>query len=299
MRFRGAIVLVCASLSTASAQTPQQQADKLFAEGRELLTQNDSKAACEKFEEAIKLDPTATGTMLNLGLCYENLQKYATSIKWFRKAQAAAAENKLTEYENAAKDHTVTISPKVPTLNIEVSGPPNVEILIDGTKVEATEFGRVEVDPGAHEILGRAPGMKRVAQTVEVAEAESKTIQIAVTETAVPVYVDRGQKRRRLALGLAGGGVGFLGASLVYNLVKRGEQSDLKKEMPFDAVAFQDAEDAMKIYGTGLFVVGTALVFTGAILYFTAPNKEMISDGTAIAPVVGRDELGFAVSGQF
>lgn len=313
MRFRGAIVLVCAWLSAASAETPQQQADRLFAEGRDLLTvQNDSKAACEKFEEAIKLDPTATGTMLNLGLCYENLGKYATSIRWFRKAQAAAAENKLTDYENAAKEHTVTISPKVPTLNIEVSGPPNVEILVDGTRVEATEFGRVEVDPGSHELVGRAPGMKRVVQTVDVAEAENKSVQIVVNEAAVPVYVDRGTKRRKIAYGLAAGGLVVLGASWLYNEVQQGKQEDIRREVagnppdvppqPFDMArqeAFDDAAQNMKIWGTTLFVTGTALVFAGAIIYFTAPNKEMISDGTAVRPVLGRDQLGFAVSGSF
>src|SRR3954471_24423933 len=103
MRIRGAVMVVCAVAGLASADTPQQQADKLFAEGRELLTvKNDAKGACEKFEAAIQLDPTATGTMLNLGLCYETLGKYAKSLYWFRKAQAAAAEARLAEYKDAA-----------------------------------------------------------------------------------------------------------------------------------------------------------------------------------------------------
>src|SRR5262245_44944110 len=109
----GSLVVACLLASTALADG---DADRQFAEGRELLAKNDPKAACEKFEAAIKIDPTATGTMLNLGLCYENLKKYATSIFWFRKAQASAAENKLAEYEEAAKKYTVNIAPKVPTL---------------------------------------------------------------------------------------------------------------------------------------------------------------------------------------
>jgi len=289
-------VIVCAWLGTAVAETPQQQADKLFAEGRELLTvQKDSKAACEKFEAAIKLDATATGTMLNLGLCYENLGKYATSIKWFRKAQAAAAEKQLTEYENAAKDHTVTIAPKVPTLKLTVDGPPEVEIRIDGERIDATTYGQVELDPGSHEIVGRAPGKKKVIQAVELKDSQNEAITIAFAESAVPVYVDRGAGRRRIGMIVGATGIGVLAFTGVYGLKRR---SDF-----FDTPPGSEDEKAIKrevrLYGTTVFVVGCGAVAAGVLLYLTAPGKEQISDGTAFAPVITNDEVGFAVSGQF
>ncbi len=296
MRFRGALVLACALAGTAAAETPQQQADKLFAEGRALLTvQKDSKAACEKFEAAIKLDATATGTMLNLGLCYENLGKYATSIKWFRKAQAAASENKLTEYENAAKEHTVTIAPKVPTLKITVDGPADAEIRIDGDRVDATTYGRVEVDPGTHEIVGRAPGKKKIVQTVDLKDAQNETVTIALTESATPVYVDRGAGRRRGALILGAAGVGVLAFTGVYGLIRRGDFFDSAPGSPQET----EIKNEVRILGTTSFIVGVGAVAAGVILYVTAPGKEQISDGTAFAPVITNDEVGFAVSGSF
>jgi len=281
----------------ASAETPQQEADRLFAEGRELLTiKKDAKAACEKFEAAIKLDPTATGTMLNLGLCYEMMGKYATSIRWFRKAQTAGAESQLVEYEEAAKDHTSIISPKVPTLKLEVSGPPDVEVYVDGFPINATEYRRVEVDPGRHVVEGRAPGMKPARQEIEIAEAENQVVTVEVAEP-LPVLVDKGKTRRRIALGVAGGGALTLGASLVYNLMKRSEQNDARE--PFDEARFYGARDDMRTIGTGLFVAGSVLVVTGAVLYFTAPGVEQVTPTTAVAPVVGPDRVGFAVSGSF
>jgi tetratricopeptide (TPR) repeat protein len=285
-------------VGTASADTPQQQADKLFAEGRTLLTvQKDSKAACEKFEAAIKLDSTATGTMLNLGLCYENLGKYATSIKWFRKAQAAASENKLTEYENAAKEHTVTLSPKVSTLKIVVDGPPEAEIRIDGERVDATTFGRVEVDPGSHEIVGRAPGRKKVVQSVEVNDAnKDASVTVALNEPAVPVYVDRGEGRRRGALILGGAGVVALAFTGVYGYIEKKNYEDLTET---DPAVYNAARDRLKYIGTTVFIVGCGAVAAGVILYLTAPGKEQVSDGTAFAPVITNDEVGFAVSGSF
>src|SRR5882724_8619438 len=82
----------------------QKRADALFAEGRKLIDAHDDVGACEKFNEAIKLDPDAAGTMLNLGLCNEHLKKFASALYWFRKAQARAHETQLPEYETAAGD---------------------------------------------------------------------------------------------------------------------------------------------------------------------------------------------------
>ncbi len=296
MRFRGALLLACALAGSAGAETPQQQADKLFAEGRALLTvQKDSKAACEKFEAAIKLDATATGTMLNLGLCYENLGKYATSIKWFRKAQAAASEKGLTEYENAAKEHTGTIAPKVPSLSITVEGPPDAEIRLDGDRVDATTYGRVEVDPGPHEIVGRAAGKKKVIQTIEIKQAQSEAITIAFTAPAVPVYVDRCGGRCRGGLIVGATGIVLLAVTGVYAKSRRDDFFALSPGDPME----ETIKDEVRLYGTTMFVAGCAAVAGGVILYLTAREKEQISDGTAFAPVITNDKLGFAVSGSF
>ena len=291
-----AVVLVCMLAGAALAETPQQQADKLFAEGRELLTaKNDPKAACEKFEAAIRLDPTATGTMLNLGLCYEKLDRIATSIAWFRKAANAAAEAHLDEYEAAAKEHMEMLKPRVPSIRIEVS-PADAEVRIDGERVSPTDYGKKEIDPRVeHEITARAPGKKKVVEKVTIGEGETKTISLSVTEAAVPVYADTGKGRRRGGLILAGVGVGALILTGVYGLVQRDKFFDDSLTM-----AEQDkAKDNLRIFGTTTFIVGLATATTGAILYFTAPRREQISDGTAFAPLITNDQIGLAASGRF
>ncbi|MFN0246603.1 MAG: hypothetical protein ACKV2T_06820 [Kofleriaceae bacterium] len=295
LRTWGAILLVCASLASATAETPQEKADRLFAEGRKALTAEDPKKACELFEEAIKLDVTATGTMLNLGLCYEKLEKYASSLFWFRKAQSAASENKLTDYENAAKEHTALNAPKVSVLSITVVGAPDADIRIDGRKVEPTEYGRVEVDSGSHEIVSRATGKKKVIQTLSIKEAESRAVAIEFKEVAVPEYVDRGSGRRKGAIVLGAAGVGTLIGVGIYGLV---EQS---KYCADDECTTGDdsAKDRLRYIGTSLFVVGLGAVAAGTILYLTAPGKEQISDGTAFSPVLAPDQVGFAFSGSF
>ncbi len=295
MSIRGALLIVCALTTIASSDTPQQQADKLFGEGRELLTvKKDAKGACEKFEAAIQLDASATGTMLNLGLCYEMLGKYAKSIYWFRKAQAAAAEAGLGEYEAAAKNHTVTISPKVPSVKLEPSEA-SAQIRIDGQLVAPTEYGKTEVDPGPHEIVGTAPGKKKVVEQIDLEEGETKTLSLAFNEAAVAVYVDRGKGRRRAAIILGGVGIAAMAFAGVYSYVGKGDWDDAKGSVKEQ----DDIAARVRYIGTGSFILGAGALVAGGILYFTAPDKEKVSDGTAFAPTVSKNGVGFAFGGSF
>lgn len=296
MSWGRAVVIVCMLAGTAVGDPDQGQADKLFAEGRELLTvKNDPKAACEKFEAAIRLDPTATGTMLNLGLCYEKLDRIATSIAWFRKAAIAAAEAHLDEYEAAAKDHMDLLKPRVPSIRIDVS-PADAEVRIDGERVSPTDYGRKEIDPRIeHELSARVPGKKTVAERVSIGEGETRTVSLVVREDAVPLFRDSGRGRRRGGLILAGVGAGALIFTGIYGLVQRDKFFDDSLSM-----AEQDrAKDNLRIFGTTTFIVGLATVTTGAILYFTAPRREQVSDGTAFAPLITNDQIGVSAAGRF
>lgn len=299
MRILGAVAIVCALFSTARAD--QQEADRLFAEGRELLTtKNDPKGACEKFEQAIKLDPVATGTMLNLGLCYEKQGKYATSLRWFRRAQATSSEansEALRAYKTAAEEHTAQISGKVSIVRLEVNGPPDTVVRIDGQKIEVADYGRVEVDSGEHEIVGTANGMKPSSKKFSINEAETKDLSIAVTQPAT-ILVDRGKGRRRLAIVVGSVGVASLGACLGFNFYWQARQ----KDTALTDAEFEDYKRYMRVYGTSMFVVGTALVAGAAVMYLTAPGVEEVvagRRGASVVPVVGGDQVGFAVTGRF
>src|SRR6185312_7749645 len=77
-----------ASAAPVAAQTPTQDqviAEQLFEQGRTLVTANNWPAACPKFEESLKLDPTL-GTKLNLATCYEHIGKIASAWSLYREA---------------------------------------------------------------------------------------------------------------------------------------------------------------------------------------------------------------------
>ncbi len=302
MRTAWIAILVCTLVTSAAAQSPAdvERANQLFLEGRDLLTSNQTADACEKFEQSIALDPEAPGVMLNLGLCYELLEKYATSLYWFRKAQVAAAEAKLTAYEDEAKRHTISLATKVPIVRIDASAAPGAEIHIDDKLIAPTDYARVEIDRGEHELEARAQGKKPYTQSFDVTSSDAGTLTIPALED-VPtstggggsVIVDTPPPRSRviLAASLAGGGLALCIISPLWaNKVKSDYDEAVKNLMMPDYSAARTKQHI----ATGMFVAGVGLIGVGAYLYFTKPS----ATATAIAPVVDAHTVGIAISGS-
>lgn len=319
MRHFGVVlVLTGALVGTALADEvsgKQQRADELFEQGRKLLNAepSDPAGACEKFNEAIKLDPDAPGTMLNLGLCNEKLQKYRTALYWFRKAQARAAEAKppLPAYEAAAKEHTFELAGKVATIRIAFASPPppDVRVKIDEEDIKPDEFAKTEVDPGPHTLVAGAPGKKIFTQEFTVEGRGGQTLTIAFVEGDNTVVIDRGAGRRKAAVLLAVGGGVLWGVSGGMTLWAKTQYDKYASNgMPDPAKCMCDPDTATTkanhywtiahYVATPIFAVGALAVAGGIVLYVTAPDKERI-DRTVFAPVVAPDQVGFAVSGAF
>jgi len=324
MRCLGVLAVVVCCAGSAYAQGKQKQADALFEEGRKLLASagNDKdkvKVACAKFDEAIKLDPEAPGTMLNLGLCNEKLEKYKTALYWFRKAQARAAETNLPDYETAAKQHTVDLAGKVSTIKIgfATQPPADARVKIDGEEVSPADYLHAEVDPGHHTLVAGATGKKIWQQEFDVSGRGGQTITIEFVEGENTIIVDRGKSRRMLAIYVAiGGGALLLTSGIVsfYAFTKYdacvgdNKMIDPDSIMPMGSCpkkTVPEATDYANSYqklaqnvGTGFFIAGTVTIGVAAYLYFTAPAKERV-DRTVFVPSVGPDHAGFVVSGRF
>jgi hypothetical protein len=292
--------LVCGWLGNAAAQSPDDiaKANAIFLEGRELLTSKQTKAACDKFEESIALDPTAPGVMLNLGLCYELLERYATSLYWFRKAQTAAAEAHLPAYEDEAKRHTLALSTKVSTVKLDVSEAPlDVEIRIDTKLIAPTDYARVELDRGTHELEARASGKQPHRESIE-SDAGTVTIPALTDVTPeVPIGpIDNGSRsnlgRTLLAAGFGTVGLGLcIAAPLWARHTKNAyDEAVANGDMP----SYSEAR-AKQHVATGMFIAGLGLIGFGTYLYLTMPSSTPVS--TAITPVIDAHQVGISISG--
>jgi hypothetical protein len=281
----------------APQQTPQkQQAEQLFTEGRDLVKREDYKGACEKFEQAIALDPSAPGVMLNLGLCNEKLGKLKTSLKWYRDAQIAASSAKLVDYEEAAKERTTALLLIVPNVKIELgAAPPDTQIRIDGERIAPPDYGKFDLDPGPHELEATATGKRTFKHSFTVEEGQQQ-VAIAVTfedTVTTTMTVDEGRNRRLIGYSMVG--TGIVAMSVAGFVAWKAKQDWIDEgQVPEDKSGFQTKQHI----GTGVFIGGLALVGTGVVLYLTAPKPEERQQ-TSFAPVIGPDQVGFSFSRGF
>lgn len=315
------LILSCALVGSAFADDKtgkQKQADELFEEGRKLLNAGDqnAEAACAKFDAAIKLEPEAPGTMLNLGLCNEKLSKYKTALYWFRKAQARAAETNLPDYETAAKQHTVDLAGRVATIKIAFTAtvPEGTKVKVDNQEIAAADYLSAEVDPGAHTLVAGAPGHKNFTKEFSVTGRGGDTITIDLVQGDNSVVVDPGAGRRKAAIITASAGGALLVGSLVVSLVAKSRYGRCANNGTLKPAADRDSgcpsgdtaatnyankyQKMAQVWGTSLFVAGAVAVGVASVLYFTAPEKERL-DRTVFVPAVGPDQVGFALTGGF
>lgn len=293
----GIVLVTLLSAGVASAQPVEEElppAGKLFMEGRALLDAGKASEACAKFEESYKLDATAAGTMLNLGLCNEQLTKLATALKWFRRAANSALENNLADIEGAAKEKTSALATRVATLKIEVSAPLGRVVTLDGNKVEEVELGRIELDAGPHVVQLTAPNAPTVTRELEMIDGKPERVELV---TAVPPkpkryeVIDRGASARRLSYLLGGAGAALVIGSGAVGLF--GKRAYDEGETPAE---WNSAKNWVRYGGTSMFVAGLGALTYATVIRLRAPGKQRRE---VVAPILTPQQIGFGFARSF
>jgi serine/threonine-protein kinase len=302
----------------AAGPADEATAAALFAEAKKLATAGDFEHACPKFDEAQRLFPT-TGTLLNIGNCYEKLGKLATAWGAFKQAEITARNQGDSNREQEAGTRAQALAPQLPKLAIVVppaARVPGFELRRDGTLVGEGQFGTsLPVDPGNHTVEATAPGHKPWSTLVRV-EAPASAASIAVppleaapVEGPPPPYWN-GQRIAGVVVtgvGLVGLGVG---AAFTVKASSRYAES-LPHCLPTDetkcnatGVSIRNqAFDAAHV-STGAFVAGAALAAGGVIVFLTAtrnaPKKpEAPTARVEVLPVVGYGVGGLSLKGAW
>jgi hypothetical protein len=215
MRVPCALACVVAMAGSARADEPKvsnkQRADVLFELGRKQLEDKQFEQACATFQAAFDLDPKAPGTMLNLGLCNEELHHYSVALGWFRKAANSATELGFDQsFSNAAKEHTAKLVKLVATITIVVHqpAPANMVIKVDSEQISERDLAQVEVDTGHHNIVAKAANMKVLRKSFDITSlgSDQAPIELVFEPGESSIVVDRGRKRRLVAIYTAVGG---------------------------------------------------------------------------------------------
>src|SRR4051812_19769731 len=163
----GALLLVAAITSPrlATAQAPvasKVAAEALYEDAKRLLNEQRYQEALDKLLASQRLDP-AIGTLLNIGYCYERLNKTASAWASYNEVVglARAAGDKQGRGEQAAQS-AKALEAKLARVVVTVPAASRVEKLQvrrDGDVLDpGTWETPIPTDPGTHVYEASAPG---------------------------------------------------------------------------------------------------------------------------------------------
>jgi hypothetical protein len=183
-------VAVAALSAPAWAQTADEPlpshrvaAEALFQEGRALLVDGKATAACPKLEESQRLDP-ATGTLLAVALCHEQIGKLASAWAAFADVEGRSRLDGRVDRERIAHEHGAALRPRLSTLTLRIAtaaaAAPGLVIALDGVAIGRGAFGvAIPVDGGSHGVEASAPGQRTWTAAISVGpEGDHATVDV-------------------------------------------------------------------------------------------------------------------------
>jgi hypothetical protein len=278
------ITLVNVRAAPAAAAEPEPYV-KIFLEGRALLEKNNFTEALDKFQQSAAIK-RGSGTLLNIGDCYEHLGRYNSAVLAFEEARSLAAEEKKPEREKEAADRAVKLSGMVSSITVKAGDA--TKVTVDGGDVEPDK--PTHVDGGQHvvHIEMKCKRPKDLPVTVgNKADTQVVTVDPASLDpdpACAPKVEPKGMSTERL-LSYVAGGAGVLGLGLgvgfgISAASKSGSLTDMCPTYPvrcnlaqksaIDA-QYDSAHSAATVSTIG-FVVGLLLVGGAVALYIYSPE---------------------------
>jgi hypothetical protein len=187
VRRLGPSIGIVLALAAPKAGADPSAATMLFHEGRQLMAAGNTAKACVRFEQSFALE-AASGTLLNLALCHEQQGKTATAWAEYRNAATLARSQDRQDRAAAADQKIAALEPKLARLTLvapkAVTG---LEVSLEEERSGPLHIGvATPLDPGAHRLRANAPGRRPWTATIEIAEAEQRSLEIPELEPSIP-----------------------------------------------------------------------------------------------------------------
>ena len=320
--------------AVAQSEADRATARNLAAEGYTALKTQDYVTAEDRFRRADALVHAPTlvvdhaRALIGLGR-YVEAQERLELV-----AREGVAENAPWVWKKAIQDAEQLVDfvkPKVSWLTINVSGPNNPLVLVDGTLVPVAALGvRRAVDPGARRISSTANGYLPKEVTIAMPEGGERAVSLELARdpgaTVVPAPVDnklkdnpllRSNPEKKPSNALAYVTLGFGGAGLVAGtitgIVAMGKRSELmskcgqsricdydeKKTIPVEQTQLADDYRRFGIISGISLGVGAASTAVGVWLLLSNKHRESPQRPAraAVIPYVSIGDIG--VRGAF
>jgi hypothetical protein len=306
-----AVWSVSRTVQADEAGKDEVAAQVLYDEGRKLMEAGDPAAACPKFEESQRLDPSP-GTQLNLALCYEATGRTATAWTLLREVETVSRRKGDAARASFARLRADAIEPKLSRITIRIAADASVaglRVTRDGFEVGDAQQGiAVPVDSGLHLIAASAPGKVAWETKIEVQDAPRAFEVVVPRLEAAPLSFAPAQAAARgdaappapiwslgRTLAIVAGATGVASYGVATYLGFRARALSQESEPHCDAANFCDDEGVgarreagrLADAGTVLAVVGTAALAGGVVLWLTAPSTPVRASVVATPNRIG------------
>jgi len=284
------------SAVTAEANAHVAEADRLFKQGVASMDARDYVTACPLFEQSQRLD-SSSGTLLNLGDCYEQVGRTASAWRTFQQASEVAQATGRRDRVPVAEVRRDRLLPRLRQIKILLpSRPvPDLTLRLDGVSLPPPWWGApLYVDPGVHNLRANAPGLAEYATNIEAPRpGETAVVQLpefALTPdirhepTSAPPPPNESSSTRsdpRMIAAIAAGAVGVVGVvtGSIFGVRSMSKHNESDKYCsgsrcwdPRGVEAMDQARSAGTV-STVAFVIGAAGLGAGAVLWFTRPSE--------------------------
>jgi hypothetical protein len=327
-------VLVAAVLlfgSRAAAAQVNLDAEQAFRDGKRLMSDKRYAEACDAFATSQRLEQNIA-TLMSLADCREKNGQLATAWGLFLEAeQKTRSAADLQDLHQTADTRSISLESRLSYITINVPDESRLKGLVvyrDNEPVDPGLWNRaVPVDGGQHSVEAKAPGHEPWLTLVQVgAEKDRQAVEVPRFKDLPalahkPVHPPSGVEvepeplppapegsrfttERKVAIGVAVGGVVLLGTGIVFWDKANGLEKDARAICPPESCTVSSAELANSIHadakdramqGNILFGAGLiAGVTSGLIWYAGAPRSPRV----AVRPQVG-GVTGLAVMGRF
>jgi hypothetical protein len=332
-RLAGTAVLalsLCAPARHARAQAPSDATDLpsdaviLDAEGTKDMDAGDFEAGCPKLARSYRLDP-GIGVLLRLALCYEGARRTASAWTRYHEAAELARRGGNLHIEELARRRADALEPVLSKLTVRVKRVEGLQVSLDGEALANDAWDLpVPIDPGRHEVVAVAPGMRRFVAPVTIPpDGGARSLVDVALDEASPALAPAGeaagtsgregplssrkeatwQRPTALALGLLGAAGlitgGIFGVSALSSMNAARDLCPAHTGCKPDALALQDDARSAGRVSTGAFVAGTGAAIGGVVLWLVATHADEHRSAWHVGPLVDRRTAGLGCTASF
>ncbi len=321
--------------NSAKDLSRSEQADALFARGREAMTARDYAQACALLQDSYLLDP-ATGSLLALAICHEWEGKLASAFREYEDVAARGEDEGRPDRARAASERVAALRPALSTLTLHLAADTRSsagrEVRIDQALVDPSMYELpIPVDGGTHEVVVSAPQKQTFRVSVNMAaHHDNQTVSIPALSSgavmpeptirrprAVPIVqpvagaqAERSQNGTESRPYLRAVGITTLSAGLVALVagtlltLKDVHDNNVQNSGCSKAGCVDDPpQTPLTLGGTSsaALIAGASLTVAGTVMLIIARRAERSDEAPAVtlAPVVAGRAAGAVLRGHF